>query len=89
MKLSNCRANGSEAAGIFGVSGHAKTLGLSTDFSAEALRKFRHNLPIVSRILSSAKDFYFWQSHHIACTVNADSEREFQHKPAAVSAGAR
>jgi hypothetical protein len=44
-------------------------------FSAEALQKFKHILPIVSRILSSAKDFYFWQSPHNACTVNADRER--------------
>jgi hypothetical protein len=43
--------------------------------SAEALQKSKHNLPIVSRILSSAKDFYFWQSPHNEGTVNADSER--------------
>jgi hypothetical protein len=46
-------------------------------FSAEALQKFKHILSIVSRILSSAKDFYFWQSPPNACNVNADSERQF------------
>jgi hypothetical protein len=43
---------------------------------AEASQNSTHKLPYVSRILSAAKNFYFWRGWHIACTVNADSERE-------------
>jgi hypothetical protein len=43
---------------------------------AEASQNSTHNLSDVSRILSAAKNFYFWRGWHIACTVNADSERK-------------
>jgi hypothetical protein len=48
----------------------------SRSIEAEASQNSTHNLPDVSRILSAAKNFYFWRGWHIACTVNADSERK-------------
>jgi hypothetical protein len=72
-------ANFATAAAVGGISCGAK--GTRQAFkrgevlAAEALQNFNHILFNVSRILSSAKDFYFWRSSHIACNVNADSER--------------